>query len=178
MASGFGMKNLVNLDIFTDAYRVTGRTSVGVGGIHAELSNPNSKYLEIQDAYVSRINEPGILIASYQIAAFRKDNINFIVLQDRRDGISVGTQHGRSIFTRGRPIMVFLTVPSFEIKGEINHDGKNDPREILVKSMGSYQAVFSAKASASLYPDISYSGDLILVLKDSIGIFGLDLNKK
>ena len=86
MASGFGTRTLVNLDIFTDAYRVTGRTSVGAGGIYAELANPNSKYLEIQDAYVSRINEPGDLIASYQIAAFRKDNINFIVLQDRRDG--------------------------------------------------------------------------------------------
>lgn len=178
MAAGFGTRNLVNLDIFTDSYRVTGRTAVGAGGIHAELSNPNSKYLEIQEAYVSRINEPGILIASYQVAAFRKDNINFIVLQDRREGISLGTQHGRSIFNRGRPVTVFLTVPSFEIKGEIIHEGKMDPRDIIVKSMGNYQPIFSAKASASLYPDISYSGDLILVLKDSIGIFGLDHNKK
>lgn len=178
MATGFGTRNLVNLDIFTDAYRVTGRTSVGAGGIYAELGNPNSKYLNIQDAYVSRINEPGALIASYKVAAFRKDNINFIVLQDRREGISLGTQHGRSIYTRGRPLQVFLTVPSFEIKGEIVHEGKIEPRDILVKSMGQYQPIFDAKASASLYPEIFYSGDLILVSKDAIGVFGLDMNKK
>lgn len=177
MGTGFGTRNLINLDIFTDAYRVTGRTLVGAGGIYSELSNPNSKYLEIQDAYVSRIQDPGLIVASYKTAAFSKDNLNFIVLKDRRDGIAVGTQHGRSIFTRGRNVNVFLTVPSFEIQGEILYEGKADPREILVKSMGSYQPVFAAEALASLYPDISYSGDLILVHKDRIGVFGIDLNQ-
>ena len=171
-------RTLVNLDLFTDSYRVTGHAMVGGGGIHAELSNPNSDFLELEDAYVSRMNEPGEIVANYNLCAFRKDNINFIVLQDRRDGVPVGTQHGRSIFTRGRPIMAFVTVPSFEINGEIQHDGKLSPRAILVKSMGKFQPIFSAKASASLYPDISYSGDLILVQKESIGIFCLEQNKK
>ena len=131
-SSPFGVRQLINLDLFTDAYRVTGRALVGAGGIHAELGNPNSDFLEIQDAYVSRIHQPGEIVVSYKIAAFRKDNINFIVLQDRREGIPVGTQHGRSIFTRGRPTVAFLTVPSFEIQGEIIHEGKLAPRDILV----------------------------------------------
>ncbi len=177
MASGIRTQNMISLDLFTDAYRVTGRAAVGVGGIHAVLSNPNSKYLDIQDAYISRIHEPGTIIASYSSAAFRKDNLTFIVLQDRRTGIAMGTQHGRSIFTRGGTSQAFLTVPSFEITGEIVFEGKPIPKDILVSSMGNYQAIFAAKASASLYPDISYSGDLILAHKDRIGIFALDLNK-
>lgn len=172
-----GARNLINLDLFTDAYRVTGRALVGTGGIHAELGNPNSKFLELQDAYISRIHEPGVIIVNYKMASFRKDNINFIVLNDRRDGIPVGTQHGRSVFTRGRHIPVFLTVPSFEIQGEVIHEGKPSAREILVQSMGRFQLVFDAKASASSAPDISYSGDLILVQKDRIGIFCLDLSQ-
>ena len=36
MSTAFGKRNLINLDLFTDAYRVTGRASVGIGGIHAE----------------------------------------------------------------------------------------------------------------------------------------------
>ncbi len=167
----------INLDLFTDAYRVTGHTTVGVGGIHAELANPNSSFLEIKDAYVSRINQPGEIVTSYNVADFRKDNINFIVLQDRRVGFPVGTQHGRSIFTRGRPVSAFLTVPSFEIAGEINHEGKATPREIMVKSTGNYLLVFSAKASASLYPEIAYAGDLIMVSKERIGLFCLGFNE-
>ncbi len=169
----FGRNQLINVDLFTDAYRVTGHVMVGTGGIHAELANPNSDFLELQDAYISRIHLPGEIISHYKVAAFRKDNINFIVLQDRREGIPVGTQHGRSVFNRGRPISIFLTVPSFEIAGEIMHDGKLAPREILVQSIGRFLLVFSAKASASLYPDISYSGDLILIHKDRIGLFCL-----
>lgn len=170
----FGRNNLIHVDMFTDAYRVTGRVMVGTGGIHAELANPNSRFLELQEAYISRIHQPGEIVVHYKVAAFNKDNINYIVLQDRREGIPVGTQHGRSIYTKGRALRVFLTVPSFEISGEIMHDGKVSPRDILVKSSGSYQLIFSAKASASLYPEISYSGDLILVQKERIGIFCLD----
>jgi hypothetical protein len=173
VAGKLGARQLINLDMFTDAYRVTGRSLVGVGGIHAELGNPNSDFLEVQEAYISRIHQPGEIVASYSQAAFRKGNINFIVLQDRRDGIPVGTQHGRSIFTRGRVIPAFLTVPSFEILGEIIHEGTISPREILVQSMGRFQLIFSAKASASIFPDISYSGDLVLVQKERIGIFCL-----
>lgn len=173
----FGSRQLINVDMFTDAYRVTGRTLVGAGGIHAELGNPNSDFLELQDAYISRIHQPGEIVVHYNIAAFRKDNINFLVLQDRRDGIPIGSQHSRSIFTKGRPVTAFLTVPSFEIQGEVLHEGQIAPREILVLSIGRFQQVFSAKASASLYPEISYSGDLIMVHKDRIGIFCLGNNK-
>jgi hypothetical protein len=89
----------------------------------------------------------------------------------------VGTQHGRSIFTRGRPVSAFLTVPSFEIVGEIIHEGKATPRDIMVKSTGNYLLVFAARASASLYPEIAYSGDLIMVSKERIGLFCMGFNE-
>lgn len=178
MASSFGGRNLINLDMFTDAYRVTGRTQVGSGGILAELSNPNTKYLEIQDAYVSRIQDPGTIVTSYKMAAFRKDNINFLLLQDRRDGIPTNTAHTRSAFSRGREIPVFVTVPSFEIQGVVIHEGKVSVPDILIQSMGRFQSIFTAKASASIQPDISYSGDLIMVQKDRIGVFCVDLQMK
>jgi hypothetical protein len=164
---------LVNVDLFTDAYRVTGRITVRGGGIHGELSDPNSDYLDLHDAYISRIHQPGEIVASFNLGSFRKENINFIVLQDRRDGVPVGSGHSSSVFTRGRPVAAFITVPSFEIRGEILYDGKAAPGVVLVQSIGSFQAIFSAEASASLYPDISYSGDLVLVHKDRVGIFCL-----
>jgi hypothetical protein len=174
---GVGARNLVNMDIFTDAYRVSGRASVGGGGIHGELGNSSTDFLELQSAYVSRIHQPGEIVASYTQGAFRKENINFIVLQDRRDGIPVGTGGVRSVYTRGRPVPVFLTVPSFEIHGELLYEGKPTPSAVLVHSIGRFQLVFGAKALASLYPDISYSGDLILVNKERIGIICLSVDK-
>ncbi|MCZ7670613.1 MAG: hypothetical protein M5U34_27400 [Chloroflexi bacterium] len=172
-ATHFGRNQIINTDMFTDAYRVTGRVLVGTGGIHAELANPNSSFLELQDAYVSRIHQPGEIVAHYKVAAFRKDNINFIVLQDRRGRYS-GRYAARPFHLYKRSFCArFLTVPSFEISGEIMHDGKVAPLEILVQSVGRFLLIFSAKSLASLYPNISYSGDLILVQKERIGIFCL-----
>ena len=162
---------LINMDIFTDAYRVTGRVSVRGGGLQSELGDPNTDYLDLHDAYISRIHQPGEIIASYNLGSFRKENINFIVLQDRRDGVPVGSSHATSVFMRGRPVPAFVTVPSFEIRGEIMYEGKPTPGAVLVQSIGRFQAIFTAEASASLYPEISYSGDLVMVHKDRVGIF-------
>ncbi len=168
MGVGFS-KQLVNLELFTDAYRVTGRALVTAGGLHSELGNPNRSFVELEDAYISRIHQPGEIVVSFKETAFRKDNINFIVLQNRREGLPVGSHS----FTRGRPVDVFLTVPSFEIRGVVYQEGKFAAKDLITKAFGRFLLIFDAKASASLYPDISYSGDLILVHKDRFGIAGV-----
>lgn len=170
-------KHIINVDLFTDAYRVSGRTQVGAGGLLAELNNPNTDFLDLEDAYLSRMHQPARIVGGYSEVAFRKDNINFVIFQDRRDGTTVGTSHGRSVFTRGRPVQAFLTVPAFEIRGQVLYEGKPSPSSILVHTLGRFQPVFEAHASAALYPQISYQGDLILVQKLMIGIFCLDLHR-
>jgi hypothetical protein len=164
---------LISVEIFTDAYRVTGRVSIRGGGLLGELGDPNTDYLELNEVYISRIHQPGEIIANYNLGSFRKDNINFIVLQDRRDGVAVGSGHSNSIYNRGRLVPTFLTVPSFEIHGEIMFEGKANPGAIMVHSIGRFQPLYESKACASLYPEISYSGDLILVHKERIGVFCL-----
>ena len=171
-------RHIINIDLFTDAYRVSGRTQVATSGLISELNNPNTDFLDLEDAYVSRIHEPGKIVGSYSEASFRKRNINFIILQDRRDGTVMGTAHGRSIFARGRPIPVFLTIPSFEIVGSVIHDGQTAPSTILVHTLGHFQPIFDAVACAALFPHVTYSGDLILVQKDYVGIFCLARNKE
>ena len=170
-------RNIIHIDLFTDAYRVSGRAQVGTSGLLSELNNPNSDYLDMEDAYLSRIHEPGKIVDSYAEVSFRKSNINFIILQDRRQGAAQGSSHARALFSRGKPIQIFLTVPSFEIHGEVMHDGRISPSVILVHTLGQFQPVFEGTASAALFPDISYSGDMILVQKSLIGIFCLARHK-
>ena len=161
------------IDVYTDAYRVSGHIEVGAGGLFAELDNPNSDYLEFKNAYISRLHKPGEIAFTYEKAAFRKDNINFVVLADRRDGVATGTQHGRSIFTRGQPVPVFITLPSFEITGTVMFNGKPSPSMILVQSLGQYVSVFEAQASASARVEQFFKGDLILVHKPHITVLAL-----
>ena len=53
------------------------------------------------------------------------------------------------------------------------HEGPEDPSTILVHTLGHFQPVFEGQVSASLFPDISYSGDMILVRKERIAIICL-----
>ncbi|HZD11816.1 MAG TPA: hypothetical protein VE553_10780 [Candidatus Binatia bacterium] len=171
-------RHLINLDLFTESYRVSGRTHVATSGLLSELNNPNSDFLELEEAYISRMHEPGKIVGSYAEVSFRKRSINFVVLQDRRDGTVLGTTHGRSLFGRGRPIQVFLTTPSFEISGSVMHDGQTSPGTILVHTLGHFQPIFDAEACAALFPHVTYRGDLILVQKDCVGIFCLAQHKE
>ncbi len=166
-------RHIVNLELFTDAYRVSGRTQVATAGLLSELNNTSSDFLELEEAYLSRIHEPGKIIGSYSEVAFRKSNINFVVLQDRRDGAIVGAGQSRSVYGRGRPIQVFLTTPAFEITGTALHDGQTSPNTILVHTLGHFQPIFEAEARAALFPGVAYRGDLFLVQKELVGAFCL-----
>lgn len=170
-------RHIINLELFTDAYRVSGRTEVPTAGLLSELNNPHTDFLNLEAAYLSRIHEPGKLIGSYSEVAFRKNNINFVVLQDRRDGAIMGVPQGRNVYGRGRPMPVFLTTPAFEITGTVLYDGQSAPSTLLVHMMGHFQPVFDAEARAALFPSIAYRGDLILVQKEHVGIFGLAHHK-
>lgn len=166
-------RHLVNADIFTDAYRITGKVQVSTGSLLAELGNVNTDYLEVEDIYISRIQEPGVILRNFTHSSFRKDNIHFVVLGDRRDAHPPGAVPASPIYTRGKPTEVFVTVPSFEITGNLLYDGKLPASSVLVNSPGRFQSIFEATASASLFPTISYSGDLILVNQNVIGLFCL-----
>jgi len=171
-------RHIVSLDLFTDAYRVSGRTHVATSGLLSELNSPNSDFLDLEEAYISRIHEPGKIVASYSEVSFRKSNINFVVLQDRRDGAITAATQSRSLAVRARPIQVFLTIPSFEISGSVMHDGQTAPATILVHTLGNFQAILDAEARAALFPHVTYRGDLILVQKEFVGIFCLAHHKE
>jgi hypothetical protein len=170
-------RRLIHVDLFTGAYRVSGRVTTGAGGLLSELNNATTDFLNLDEAYVSRIDEPARLIAHYATVAFCKENIVFAVLQDRRDGTTIGTSHGPSMLARGRPVQAFVTASVFEVSGEIRVEGKAVPSSILVQTQGHYLPVLSAQAAAALVPDIAYQGDLVLVQKAKIALFCIDPHK-
>lgn len=173
MTTPYG-RHPIQVEIFADAYRATGQTAVAAAGLHSVLSDPNTDYLELSKVYISRINEPGEIVVGYNSCVFRKENIHFVIVADRRDGIGISAQHGRSIFLRGRQLKAFVTVPSFEISGQVYVEGQLTPTNLLINTQGSFQPIFEATAAAALYPDVKYSGDLILVRKERIAVCALD----
>lgn len=165
------VRNLINVDLFTDAYRISCRAHIGRRSLYAELGDNSTNYLDLEDAYISRINRPGEIVGSYTRCAFRKENINFVISQDVRQSLPQGTG---LLLPRQKPVKIFLTVPSFEIEGTVRYEGVMSPVYLLTREMTKFLLIYDARASASLYPDISYTGDLIVVDTARIGVFGME----
>ncbi len=161
-------KKAIPADFFTPSYRISCRIGVPAGGLHALLLDPLNPFLELGDAYVSRINTPGEIVAHYQRAAIRKDNILFIVLTRREDG---DPPRGPGVYVARVAKETFVTIPSFEIRGTAEVEQEASPREILVHSMGRFVPIYDASASVALFPDITFEGKLILINKERVEAF-------
>lgn len=161
--------NPIPADFYTNGYRISCQVPTPAGGgLHALLMDPLNSYLEVQDAYISRLTAPGEIVAHYSLAAMRKENILFIILNRREDG-ALPRSSGSYLESSERT--VFLTVPSIEIRGIIETDVKTAPRDILLQVAGRFVPVFEATAVLAGSPETGFGGKLILVNKERIEAF-------
>lgn len=161
--------NPISADFYTNGYRISCQVPTPAGGgLHALLMDPLNSYLEVEDAYISRITNPGEIVAHYDQAAMRKENILFIILTRREDG-ALPRSSGSYLESSERS--VFLTVPTFEIRGTIETDVKTVPRDILLQIAGRFVPVFEATAALADSPETGFAGRLILVNKERVDAF-------
>ena len=161
---------LLAADFFTTAYRMSGHVDTGKRRLADILSDRLSDFLFLKDVYVSRIYKPGEIIAYYHTGSLIKDQITFVVLPTEADGLS--KDHVYPALTR-QMRKVFITVPSFELRGSIRVVGKLDLQALLVTGTDKFMPLLNATASSSLLPQVQFSGPVILVNKSSVELFCL-----
>jgi hypothetical protein len=158
----------VTADFFTHSYRISGSVDVRRLPLADQMNDRTTSYLMLEDAYVSPIDRPGDITASYPIAALRKENITMAVLAHKEDGLakkqSYGSYFGTSLKT------VFITVPQFEIRGFLQVVGKFDLHALLATGTDLFMPVLDGTTFASLKPEIQFDGGMILVNKDTVGV--------
>jgi hypothetical protein len=159
---------LLAADFFTTAYRVSGHVDTGNRRLADILSDRLSDFLFLEDIYVSRIYKPGEITATYKTGTLIKNQIAFVVLPTEADGLS--KDHIYSALSR-QMREVFITVPSFEIKGSLRVVGKLDLQALLAIGTHQFLPLLDATAVSSLLPQAQFSGPVILVNKSSVELF-------
>jgi len=161
---------LLAADFFTTAYRMSGHVATGNRRLADILSDRLSDYLSLKDVYVSRIYKPGDIVGYYKGGSLTKEQITFVVLPTEADGHS--KDHTYPALARHMQ-QVFVTVPSFEIRGSLQIVGKLDLPAMLTTGTSKFMPLLSATATASLLPHVQFSGPVILVNKSSVELFCL-----
>jgi hypothetical protein len=159
-------------DFFTYRHRLSGRVDVRYNTVAAQLNDATTSFLVLEDAYVSNVERPGEIVASYTASVFRKANITAVVVARQEDGLMRQQSYGSYLGTYIRKI--FITVPSFEITGYLRLSGKMDLRTVLTTGTDAFIPVIDGEMRSSIRPEIFFTGGAILVNKDHVGVFCME----
>lgn len=156
----------VTADFFTSSYRFSASIVVYKRRLIDVLSDRMTDYLDMVDIYVSRINNPGSIVATYQKGSLVKDEITFILLPDEVEGTS-----RERFYTLRDNIPVFVSVPSFEIHGQLQWGAAElDIKKILSLETQNFLPILRATATNSLLPKIAFQGPMALVNKTKVQV--------
>jgi hypothetical protein len=154
----------VTADFFTSSYRFSASVVVFKKRLVDVLSDRMTDYLDIVDVYISRINNPGDIVATYAKGSVVKNEITFILLPTETEGVPK-----ERIFSTRDNVPVFISVPSFEIYGQLQWSAKDfDIKKILAVETHNFLPIIEARAVNSLAPQITFQGPMILVNKTKV----------
>ncbi|MFZ5916218.1 MAG: hypothetical protein ACOYZ7_04740 [Chloroflexota bacterium] len=168
-AQAFG-RSLQTYDLFIHNYRVSAQIDTRHRTMNDLLNDRLTAYLELFDSYVSRVDQPGHIVAHYPQAMLRKDGLSLVIVpedQGRPSG-----QRGYSYLGRTR-YQAFLALPFLEVTGEMFFRGKLDLHHFLVKEMDQFFPVGEGIVRLALAPDITFDGEAFLVNKERTEFFGV-----
>jgi hypothetical protein len=161
-------RGFVTADFLTNEYRISGEVSVRLRPLADSINDATTDYLEIENVYVSPIQQPADIKANYQYGSLSKENVVMVILARLEDGLSRSSSYGDYV---GHIVHdVFLTVPSFEVRGSLATRGKIGLRDYMAMQAGRFIPVAEATATVSLAPNIRFQGGMILVNRSHIGI--------
>lgn len=163
-------RTLQTYDLFVHNYRVSAQIDTRHRTMNDLLNERLTAYLELFDSYVSRVDQPGHIVAHYPQAMLRKNGISFVIVteeQSRPSGQRAYGYVGRSRYE------AFLTLPFFEVKGEMFVPGKLDLRHFLVKEIEPFFPIGAGIARLAFGSDITFEGEAFLVNKERTEFFGV-----
>jgi hypothetical protein len=162
----------VAAEFFTYSARISGHLNVRHRKLADQLNDPDTSFLEVDYAYVSSIVHPGDIIASHASAVLRKNKITAVFVAQIEDGLpreyTYGSYWGTSL------IKVFLTVPSFEIRGYLRLSSKMDLRTVLTTGTDDFVLVLDGEMRCSIRRDLTFGSGAILVNKEHVESFWLE----
>jgi hypothetical protein len=156
----------ITCDLFTGAYRMTGRLSVGAAGVVGLLNDTNRSGAMIEDAYISYVHTPGQIMDHFQQVRFAKRGMEAILLPKRDDIGPAGVVRGG--FGKIAQYQVLITTDVFEIRGTLELPGKFEPETILFEGSGRFFPVYNATVNAYVRADAKYSGDAVLINREKV----------
>jgi hypothetical protein len=159
------------VEFFTHQYRIVGDAQLSGQRLTDVLNDDLKSSLELTDVQVFRLLPPSVVPATRTSALLYKDNILFAIVGGTSAEAAVRGFYKRVDTSEWD---VSVTMPSFELGGTLHVRGTGDLKTMLLSWAGQFIPLTRAKAVFALYPDITFSGDVIIVNRAFIEIICTD----
>ena len=166
-------RRMLQVDFFTHAHRLSTQVNVYGQPLSDQLNDTRVSWIELEIAYISRIERPGEIIADYTVSALRKDHIAFAMISGSVEGAIKKVAYTSGFYAK-RLHQVFAATGSFEVTGHIELMGKIDLHALLVASTERFMPVLNTTATISLFPATHFSAGMILINKDALEVFCIE----
>ncbi len=150
----------VSVEVYTASHRILGRVLPGSGGLYSYLNIPTRSSIEIDGAHLSRLHQPGRLVARYPRIWLAKDRIVAVILSSRSEIGPVSIARGGYSTLNTHFVHIFLE--GYEIKGGMETPGKVDFASILAEKETGFSPLLSAHLEAVLYTEIKVEAPAML----------------
>lgn len=161
----------VPVEFFSYGYRLSGTINARHQSLGDSIYNTTTAFLTVSNAYVSPVDRPSEMSANYAEAILVKEELSFALTANEEAALRRDQQYGSYLGPQLTPI--FLTLPFFEITGQLRIPGRFDPRVLLSSQTEEFITLMDVTARTTSAPDISYEGAAGIINKSKISFVGM-----
>ncbi len=160
-----------SVEFFTHQHRIVGAVRLAGLRLTDVLNDDMTSLVELKRLEITRHLTPGEVVASYASALLDKKGILFAL-----GGMESGEATERSFFRHVDTTEwdVLVTVPFFELRGKFHVRGTGDLKTKLLAWTGQFIPLTQAQAIFTLYPEVTFAGDVIIVNRVHIEVICSD----
>jgi len=151
----------INVDLLTDTHRISCRLEAGNLGIIGVLNDVTTSVFQVEDAYISRLQQPAKIIEHRPVVNIAKATLSLALIGRREE---IGPQGlARGGYTQMVPLTVLITTTAFEIHCNLELPGKLDAGALLAGGTGKYILAYKATIIATTKSEIPYTSEVLII---------------
>jgi hypothetical protein len=161
----------ISVEIYTSSHRILGRMDPGASGLFSHLNIPTTSFVELEGAHLSRLHQPGRLVARYPELTLVKGQIVAILLSSRMELGPAGVARGG--YSTTVPHGVHVALGGYELRGIIETAGKYDIGSMMFEGTRFFVPLHHATLIAILFPNVKAECPALLFNRDMVDIVAL-----
>ena len=155
----FGAANPVEVDVLTDAYRITGTVQTRFGRLTDILNQQAAPYVTIGRATISEHADPTATIAAPSVLVA----VSAILLMSAPD--LTGESNAEMRIAK-RPVRAQLAMPPIRVTGTIHVPQGSRPIDGLLNVSDRFLAMTEATVSSGAFPELGRTASAVAVCRD------------